>query len=174
MSVERFRDLYVVPAPGRVLIAGSAVYGGKPDRRAAFADALGVDMLPGRGVDRVLDLEGKLPASLGTFSHIECTSVLEHSKRPWLLAANLERLLAPGGTLFVSVPFAWRVHAYPSDYWRMTPEALSVLFPTIEWVERAFVHYGVSCKRKIRHRKDDDGHPYIARTETCGFGVMPS
>ena len=102
-------------------------------------------MQEGEGVDLVLDLEESLPEGLGTFAHVECMSVLEHSKRPWLLAANPEQLMEPGATIFVSVPFIWRFHGYPSDYFRLTPEALPVLFRT--WNGRLGCWPAKRCRR---------------------------
>jgi len=130
---------------------------------------VGVDMLEGPGVDWVLDLEEDLPDGIGTFSHVECMSVLEHSRRPWLLAANLERLMEPGATVFVSVPFIWRIHAYPSDYWRLTPEALKSIFPGVAW-EALMYASDVLTEAKRARATQVDGHPYLARTETVGFG----
>jgi hypothetical protein len=49
------------------------------------------------------------------------------------MAENIQRLLEPGGVLYVSVPFAWEIHSYPSDYWRFTPEAVRLLFPGIDF-----------------------------------------
>ena len=42
-------------------------------------------------------------------------------------AANLTRLLRPDGQLCISVPFSWKFHGYPSDYWRFTPDAFRSL-----------------------------------------------
>jgi hypothetical protein len=39
--------------------------------------------------------------------------------------------LNKNGVLYVSVPFSWKFHAYPSDYWRFTPEGIRILFPKI-------------------------------------------
>lgn len=171
-ALEQFEQTYVRPRAGRTLIVGSQVYGGKEDRRARYANAVGIDMLPGEGVDRVLDLEEQLPADIGQFDHIECMSVLEHSRRPWLLAANLERLMAYGGTLFVSVPWLWREHSYPGDYQRFSGAGLRQLFRNIEW--SAMMQASDELlpeKAKIRAVKID-GHVFMARTETCGFGVL--
>lgn len=172
-ALELFEGEHVRPNPGPTLIVGSRVYGDKPDRRKRYAEAVGIDMLPGEGVDIVLDLELPLPDCLvGRFSHVECMSVLEHSRRPWLLAANIQRMLAPGGTLFVSAPFVWRIHAYPDDYYRYTLHGLAALFDKIEWGKLAYAHTGVSEKVKIPRLVVAD-YPYFARTEACGFGVMP-
>lgn len=166
-----FEAAHVRPKAGRTLIVGSQVYREKEDRRKRYPDVLGVDMLPGEGVDLVLDLEEALPPGLGHFQHAECLSVLEHSRRPWLLAANIEELLAPGGTLFVTVPFVWRVHGYPDDYWRLTPSGVKSLFPRIDWETLSF-GYGSSIgstEKKLPTIKRA-GVPYFARTETLAFG----
>lgn len=168
---DAFEAEHVRPNPGRTLIVGSQVYSEKPDRRKRYEDVVGVDMLAGPGVDRVLNLEEKLPSDLGRFAHVECMSVLEHSKRPWLMAANIERLLKPGGTIYVTVPLCWRVHAYPDDYWRMTPSALQSIFPGVEW-EALAIGYGDQVRApgsRIRALKRG-GIPYFPRTETLGFG----
>lgn len=173
MTVDNFERKYVRPRAGRTLIVGSRVYGDKPDRRALYApgSVLGVDMLEGPGVDTVIDMERGCPHErIGTFDHVECLSVLEHSQRPWLMARSIERCLNPGATLFVSVPMCWPIHAYPDDYWRMTPAALSILFPDIEWIERRMVNQRIVEGDKIERHKVE-GYPYFPRTETCGFGV---
>jgi hypothetical protein len=155
---------------GRTLIVGSKIHEGtdKPDRRTLYATALGVDMEAGRGVDRVLDLEEPLPDRFGDFDHIECTSVLEHSRRPWLMAANLERALVGGGTIIVLVPWVWRIHAYPSDYWRMTPAAVESIFPSIRWESRAYIVEGALVQKVPTITTD--GTRYIARSELVMSG----
>lgn len=169
-AAEQFESDNVRPTQGRALIVGSRIYADKPDRRLWHRDAIGVDMSEGPGVDRVLDLEDAPPADLGTFNHIECISVLEHSRRPWLLAANIERLLEPGGTLHVQAPFVWRVHAYPADLWRFTIDGVRALFPNIEWGQMAYAHERVEPKNKIPSLSRS-GRVYFQRTEVCGFGV---
>lgn len=170
-SISKFERAHVLPgySPGRVLIVGSRVYPGREDRRVGWRDALGVDMLAGPGVDRVLDLEELLPDDLGVFNHVECLSVLEHSRHPWLLAANIERLMAPGATIFIAVPLCWRLHAYPADYWRMSPAAVRSLFPAVTWdalmLAGERLHDGPGIPSVTV-----EGHPYMARTETVGFG----
>ena len=52
---DEFERLYVRPKAGRTLIVGSYITKGKPDRRARHADAVGIDMRDGPGVDRVID-----------------------------------------------------------------------------------------------------------------------
>lgn len=158
--------------PGRTLVVGSRIYESSPDRRSYYADPLGVDMLDGPGVDFRHDLEHPLPAHLGKFEHVDLCSVLEHVRRPWLLAANIEACMTAGATILVSVPFVWRIHAYPSDYWRMTPEALDVLFPRIEWQSKRFI-VGSRTRKRVPGI-NQNGETWIARAETVAFGRLMS
>ncbi len=41
----------------------------------------------------------------------------------------MERTLKPDGCLYISVPWVWEFHAFPSDYWRFSLPALDTLFP---------------------------------------------
>lgn len=98
---------------------------------------VGVDMSEGANVDVVLDfttdaefISNRLPQKFGT---VICCSVLEHVENVFKMAENITRVVAPGGTLFLSVPFTWRFHGYPHDYWRFTPKALRFLFPEFQF-----------------------------------------
>lgn len=102
------------------------------------APYLGVDMSAGDNVDQVVDFTqpmSAIDAALGAkrFSTVLCFSVMEHVSDVFTFARNLSGVTAPGGVLFLSVPFTWRFHGYPSDYWRFTPKAIDVLFPDFEF-----------------------------------------
>lgn len=154
---------------GRTLVVGSKCYGDKPDRRTLYPMAVGVDLFDGDGVDVRHDLEKPLPKRLGRFEHVDCCSVLEHVRRPWLFCENIEAAMVEGGTILVAVPFVWRVHGYPSDYWRMTPDALPVLFPRIAWVSMGFLVNGRMRKRVPS--KDECERKFLERAEVVAFGV---
>ncbi len=160
---------------GRTLIVGSKIYENSPkqDRRNLYADAIGIDMELGDGVDWVFDLEEQeqIPHDLGKFEHVECTSVLEHSRRPWLMAANIERLMVPGATIFVTVPWIWRYHPYDHDYYRFSRDGIRAIFPNIEWSELTLVCEGRYLKADKVPAIIADDMKYLARTETWGFGV---
>ena len=171
---REFEARFVRPRPGRTLIVGSRVYPGRTDRRRLYRDAVGIDQVPGEGVDLVMDLEESLPSGLGQFQHVEACSVLEHSPRPWLLAANIERLMAPGATLHLSVPFVWNVHAYPEDYFRFTVEAVRALFPGIRWAQLLYAHGRFQRDGKVPPALLHGGQKYFARTQVMGFGCRSS
>lgn len=123
------------------LEVGSKDYGSTQDLRALFlnkGEYIGVDMEQGAGVDVVLDLTEdfeKIDIKLcgQRFSSIFCLSVLEHCEQPFKMAENLTMLLKKGGRICIGVPFSWKIHAYPSDYWRFTPEGIKKLFPGIQF-----------------------------------------
>ncbi len=124
---------------GPYLEVGSKDYGSTQDLRRVLRHEdkyTRVDMHPGPGVELVLDLTApfeEIDAALGgaRFGTVFCLSVLEHCRQPFAMAEVLTRLLAPGGKICLSVPFAWKFHGYPSDYWRFTQEGVKVLFPEL-------------------------------------------
>ncbi len=124
---------------GPYLEVGSRDYGSTQDLQAVVAgeaEYLRVDMQPGPRVDVIVDLTKpfeEVDAKLGgkRFGTVFCLSVLEHCEQPFAMAENLTRLLEPGGKVCISVPFAWRFHGYPSDYWRFTHEGVKRLFPRL-------------------------------------------
>ena len=111
------------------------------DLRAAFPRAesyVGMDLEDGDGVDVVCDLRWEFPQVLSavkgaSFDTVFCISVLEHVDDVFKAAKNISRLMKPEGLLFLSVPFVFRHHGYPSDYWRFTPEALEFLFSDLDF-----------------------------------------
>lgn len=165
-GIDRFLQRCKVQE-GPTLIVGSKIHEGtdKQDRRKLYPNAVGVDMQAGKGVDWVANIEQQ---TVGEFSHIECTSVLEHSRRPWLLCSNLERMLVDGGTLFVMVPWVWREHDYPGDYFRYTAEGVRSLFNAIEWEREAYIVEEQLYKRVPRMTAA--GIRWLARSEIAMFG----
>lgn len=53
--------------------------------------------------------------------------MLEHIANPSALISEIGRILAPGGKLIGSVPFSYRLHEEPYDYYRYTRHALKRL-----------------------------------------------
>ena len=133
---------------GPFLEIGSKNYGSTQNLRPLFSnrgDYVGVDMATGDGVDCVVDLTQSfenvdVALSGKRFRTIFCLSVLEHCAQPFAMADNIVRLLAPGGQVVISAPFAWKFHGYPSDYWRFTHEGIKQLFPMLAFDdEQCFV-----------------------------------
>jgi SAM-dependent methyltransferase len=99
---------------------------------------IGIDIFAGEGVDYVLNLckddeVEKLPVK--QFQTVHCHYIMEHVMDIFSMARNIEKVLAPGGVLLLSVPFAWRIHRIPVDMWRFTPQSLDYLFPNVEFID---------------------------------------
>ena len=70
----------------------------------------------------------RIPFEDGSIDHVLCTEVLEHCPDPALLVEEMHRVLRPGGTGVVTVPWSARYHYIPHDYFRYTPSMLAILF----------------------------------------------
>lgn len=121
---------------GPILEIGSKDYGSTSSFREAYPGNpyIGVDMAPGKNVDAVVDLvEGIGPLPENHFVLAVCCSVLEHVPQPWRMAENITRVMAKGGRLYMSVPWVWRYHPYPDDYFRFSFRGVAALFPGFDW-----------------------------------------
>ena len=114
--------------PGPVYEFGSYQVEGQldyADLRALFPgkDYVGCDMRSGPGVDRVEDVsEISLPdGSAGT---VLCIETFEHVFEVRRAFDEVFRILKPGGLFVITSPLNFRIHGYPDDYWRMTPNCL--------------------------------------------------
>lgn len=74
------------------------------------------------GIDLLKPIKGK------KFDAGICMDLLEHTSNPFIVATNIINSLKPGAMLFVTAPFAWELHSYPSDYFRFTAEGMHELF----------------------------------------------
>jgi SAM-dependent methyltransferase len=78
--------------------------------------AVGLDRWFAPGVDLVADMEtSPLPFADATFDTVTMTDALEHVADPPRLAAEVARILRPGGRLVVRVPHYTSLHAW-SDF----------------------------------------------------------
>ena len=65
------------------------------------------------------------PESVDTTILIE---VLEHTPDPVNILKEVNRVLTPDGTVFITVPFLWNLHDVPYDEYRYTPFSLERMF----------------------------------------------
>ncbi len=84
---------------------------------------IGFDMREGPGVDRVEDVSAiSLPdASAGT---VLCIETFEHVFEVRRAFDEVFRILKPSGVFVITTPLNFRIHGYPDDYWRLTPNCL--------------------------------------------------
>jgi SAM-dependent methyltransferase len=131
--------------PGQlVLDAGS----GRAPYRGLFAHARyeTADFVAVKGKkyaeqDYVCDL-ARIPVEDARFDHVLLTQVLEHIPEPATVLAELHRVMAPGGTLWLTAPLFYAEHEKPYDFFRYTQFGLRRLLEDagfevreIDWME---------------------------------------
>lgn len=89
------------------------------------------------GCDLVLDVRAMPQITDASYDAVFCSGVLEHVDDCHGAVAECHRVLRPGGTFLVGVPFAQRLHRVPQDYWRFTEFGVRYLLRafTIEAIE---------------------------------------
>jgi SAM-dependent methyltransferase len=120
-----------LPASARVLDAGAGEGRYRPE--LAHTRYVGIDLAVGdvnwhyQDLDAVGDLS-RLPFAAGLFDAVLCTQVLEHVTEPQCVLREIQRVLKPGGRLFLTAPQSWHQHQKPYDYFRYTSFGLRYLF----------------------------------------------
>jgi hypothetical protein len=99
-----------------------------PDERVAeivagdrLAEFIRLDAEPEHGPDVVADATA-LPFRSGAIDRIASNSLVEHVSDPRAVVAEAFRVLRPGGLLITVMPFVIKLHGYPHDYVRLTPQ----------------------------------------------------
>lgn len=69
----------------------------------------------------VADLNNPLEIESEVADVIVCLSVLEHLHSPDVALAEAFRILKPGGSILIQVPWQWKIHEAPHDFFRYTP-----------------------------------------------------
>jgi SAM-dependent methyltransferase len=76
----------------------------------------------------VIAVNERLPFKDASFDAVISIVVLEHVRDPFRSAAEIVRVLKPGGELLCCVPFLQPEHGYPHHYYNMAPQGLRALF----------------------------------------------
>lgn len=76
----------------------------------------------------VIGVNERLPFKDASFDAVISIAVLEHVRDPFCSAAEIVRVLKPGGELLCCVPFLQPEHGYPHHYYNMAPQGLRALF----------------------------------------------
>ena len=131
-------------------------------RFGPHAHFVGIDLLEGPNVDRVVDICGPPKAVLGNlgdelFDLVICCHVLEHTRHPRKAARNIERLLKPGGVVYVATPWSQAFHPAPDDYWRFSVRGLMLMFERLDIVSSFYS--GGDVGLDVAYRVERDGSP---------------
>lgn len=105
---------------GRVLNAGA---GSRDISDLVEGELFSQDIFEAPHIDYVSPLH-QIPVEDGFFDTIICNAVLEHVENPEEVLAEFARVIKPGGTLYLCVPFMQPEHLDPTDYQRYTLDGL--------------------------------------------------
>ena len=103
------------------------------------ADTLYVDVVPWEGVDLVFDLEQpNWPIETGSAMHLNATHVAEHIANFKAFMDECHRILTPGGTFYMEVPFAGNIDMAHSDptHKRYFTDHSFINYLTVEGIHR--------------------------------------
>lgn len=131
LTVYRFLKRELRKCRGRIVDVGA---GQSPWRElAADCEYLGVDVETADmfGMQRrpgILYYDGiRIPVANASVDHVLTSEVLEHVPDENLFMADIARVLRPGGSLILTVPWSARLHHLPNDFRRLTPSGLAAL-----------------------------------------------
>jgi hypothetical protein len=139
------------------------------------AEHLGTDIQAGPDVDIVADVH-RLSEVTGTerFDVILSFSTFEHLKYPSLAAHEVLKALKVGGLLFVQTHQSFPLHAYPSDFFRFSREALASLFGTQMGFETRATGHDFPAQIYSRRLKDSHRFPAYLNTTLWGVKTRPT
>jgi SAM-dependent methyltransferase len=118
---EEIVQLFTSCADGLVLDCGA----GRRDRY--YGNVVNYEIVDYESTD-VLGVGEQLPFKDESFDGVVSIAVLEHVRDPFRCAAEIVRVLKPGGKLICAVPFLQPLHGYPHHYYNMTHQGLRALF----------------------------------------------
>jgi len=115
-------------ARGAVLDAGCGAMPYRAEVGSAVTSYDGLDMSPrAEDVRFVCSVADMAPVPSASYDTVLCSEVLEHVSHPIAAVNEFVRVLRPGGTLIVTVPFLGRLHEEPNDFQRFTEHGLRLL-----------------------------------------------
>jgi len=79
-----------------------------------------ININPAMKPDITADLNKPLPIETGTYDNVISFNTFEHIKNEDLLMTEMLRIMKPGGSAHIMVPFLFREHGSPQDYSRHT------------------------------------------------------
>lgn len=117
-------------------------------RKVCYPNVINYEIVSYSSTD-VLGVAEKLPFADNSLDGVISVAVLEHVKDPFQSAAEISRVLKPGGFLFCAVPFLQPLHGYPHHYYNMTAEGIKNLFPGLQ-VDDVYVPLSLHPIQAIR------------------------
>jgi len=122
---EEYRRLSFLKLAGNVLDLGGCKHEGYHRLLSLPEDVIKTANMGGAGTcDFTVDLEKPLDIPSSSYNNIICLNVLEHIYHFQSVIDESYRILKPGGSYILSVPFLFNIHGSPDDYFRYTKSSL--------------------------------------------------
>jgi hypothetical protein len=139
------------------------------------SEFLGTDLEDGADVDIVADVH-RLSEAVGRerFDVILSCATFEHIKYPSLAAHEVMKALKVGGLLYVMTVQSFPLHAYPSDYFRFSQEALASLFGTQMGLDVVATNYDFPVRLYARRVPGLQRFPAFLNTTLWGEKRAPT
>ncbi len=120
----------------RVLIVGGGSIGKgmDPIYQDSAIELIAFDIYWSPNVQFLADAHD-IPIQNDTFDGVVVQAVLEHVLDPSIVAAEIFRVLKPGGLLYAETPFMQQVHEGPFDFTRFTESGHRHLFSRFERID---------------------------------------
>ncbi len=97
-----------------------------------------VDIEPDSNVDLVADAHDMHMVEDNSVDFVISSSTLEHVHNPRRVMHEIWRILKPGGMVYINVPFVFRYHSDPDDFYRFSYKGLELLCEDFEILESGF------------------------------------
>jgi SAM-dependent methyltransferase len=131
-------DVYrMLPEGARVLDLGAKDGRGKQASAAPKVQYIAADLCYSQGIDLLADAHA-LPLETGSIDAVFCVSVLMYCRNPFRVVDEIFRVLKPGGLIYLSTAFVYRVAPDPDDYCRFSATGLIHLCESFEPIQTGF------------------------------------
>ncbi|MBF0591631.1 MAG: methyltransferase domain-containing protein, partial [Nitrospirae bacterium] len=136
-EAEFIAEMSRLPAPHILEIGSRKVVGSMPRQLiSSKARFTGLDIMDGEGVDVVGDAH-RLSELFepDTFDGVYSAAVFEHIAMPWKVALEINRVVRPGGFVYIASHHTYPMHEMPWDFWRYGKDAFSTIFGSFSGFE---------------------------------------
>lgn len=138
-----YKEIAKLKLDGEILDLGGS-------RKSGYHELIGgkhritvANMDEGTGLDLRFDLESAFPIEDNRYDSVLAMNVLEHVFGYDSFLRESNRVLKPGGSIYIGVPFLMNIHPSPHDYWRYSAETLEKVLVKAGFRDVSIVRVGL-------------------------------
>lgn len=121
LRAMEYEKLAMTPIEGRVIDVGGGKNSLYRDLLPANLDYDSLNIDPKIEPTFLIVPDEKFPIADGVYDTCICLNTLEHVYDARFVLDEIYRIMKPGGVVHITVPWIFRVHGHPDDYFRGTP-----------------------------------------------------